>query len=151
MTDPTAVSIEELARKFDRLSDVVDGESLLSMLVAMALIFERAIKEKIKERGLIDSGRLRSSVGWLKLNDKTVAVGVFNLIYAAIHEFGGVIKAKGSGYLRFKTKDGRWHAVKEVNMPARPYVRPAFYEKIDEALAEFGRLMVEHFERIARS
>ncbi|MCB0072832.1 MAG: HK97 gp10 family phage protein [Caldilineaceae bacterium] len=150
MTQPTTIGLDELARKFDRLTDVADGESLLSMLVAMAVIFERAIKEKIKERGLIDSGRLRSSVGWLKLNDKTVVVGVFNLVYAAIHEFGGVIRAKGGGYLRFRTKDGQWHTVKEVTIPARPYVRPAFYENVDEALGEFGRLLVEHFERIAR-
>lgn len=71
--------------------------------------------------------------------------------HAAIHEFGGVIKAKNGGYLRFKTKDGFWHTVKEVTIPARPYVRPAFYEKMDEALSEFGRLLVNHFERIALS
>ena len=65
----------------------------------------------------------------MKLNDKTVVVGVFNLVYAAIHEFGGVIKTKGSGYLRFQDQDGYWHTVKEVVMPARPYVRPAFDEK----------------------
>lgn len=145
------IGLDELAHKFDDLNKVVDGDHLINMLYAMAIIFEAAIKQKIKDRGLIDTGRLRSSVGYMKLNDKTVVVGVFNLVYAAIHEFGGVIKAKGSGYLRFKTKDGYWHTVKEVVMPARPYVRPAFDEKTDEAIAEFGRLLIEHFERIARS
>lgn len=151
MSDQTAVSFRELDAKFAELVKATDGDSLMEMLVATALIFERAIKEKIKQVGLIDTGRLRSSVGWVKLSDKTVAVGVFNLVYAAIHEFGGVIKPKTGNYLRFKTKDGQWRTVKEVTMPARPYVRPAFHENVDAALEEFGRLLLAHFERIARS
>lgn len=48
------------------------------------------------------------------------------LVYARIHELGGIIVAKNVQYLRFKTDDGRWHFKKQVVIPARPYMRPAF-------------------------
>lgn len=145
------IGMEDLQRKFGALNEVVDGAHLRNMLLAMGEVFVRAIQEKIKERGLIDSGRMRASVEAQALDDRNVIVGILNLVYAAIHEFGGVIKAKDGGWLRFRTKDGRWHAVKEVNIPARPYMRPAFFENIDKALDVFGKLLIEHFERIARS
>jgi len=48
-----------------------------------------------------------------------------NAVQARIHEVGGVIKAKYSPFLIFKTDDGLWRRVKEVTMPARPYLLPA--------------------------
>jgi phage gpG-like protein len=152
MADKTVVIGEdELLVKFDKLEQL-SGREITDLLLATGLVFERAIKEKIKEKGLIDTGRLRASVVTIALTPKTVAVGVQNLVYAAIHEFGGVIKPKNpDGYLRFKTKDGQWVTTKEVTIPARPYVRPAFHENVQAALDEFGRLLVEKIERIARS
>jgi len=47
-----------------------------------------------------------------------------DLEYAKIHEYGGIIKAKNAPYLTFQTKDGSWHRVKQVQIPARPYFRP---------------------------
>ena len=44
-----------------------------------------------------------------------------NRIYAAIHQFGGVIRAK-SGALKFAIPDGGFAVVKVVRMPARPYL-----------------------------
>lgn len=44
-----------------------------------------------------------------------------NRIYAAIHQFGGVIKAKG-GALKFALFGGGFAVVKAVRMPARPYL-----------------------------
>ena len=49
--------------------------------------------------------------------------------YAKIHEFGGTIVPRTKNYLRFRTYDGQWHAVKQVDIPARPYLRPAFVER----------------------
>jgi HK97 gp10 family phage protein len=153
MSDKTdgVIGLDELQRKFDDLNRVVSGADLRNLLLAMAQVFVRAIQEKIKERGLIDSGRLRASVEAQALDDRNVIVGVLNLVYAAIHEFGGVIQAKDGGLLRFRTKDGQWHAVKEVTIPARPYMRPAFFENIDKAIETFGSLLIQHFERIAKS
>jgi phage gpG-like protein len=42
--------------------------------------------------------------------------------YALIHQVGGVITAKAGGALRFKGSNGKWVTVKQVTMPARPYL-----------------------------
>lgn len=49
----------------------------------------------------------------------TQAVVSTDRIYAAIHQFGGVIKPKTASALRFQS-GGRWWTVKQVTMPARP-------------------------------
>lgn len=49
--------------------------------------------------------------------------------YAAIHEFGGTIRAKDeSGYLRFPVGDG-YATVREVEMPKRPFMSRTFKKK----------------------
>jgi phage virion morphogenesis protein len=54
-------------------------------------------------RPLIRTGRLKASIGWKVLGD-TIAVGT-NLVYAAIHQFGG---RAGRGM--------------KVRIPARPFL-----------------------------
>lgn len=44
-----------------------------------------------------------------------------NRIYAAIHQFGGDIRAKG-GSLRFRLANGGFATVQKVSMPARPFL-----------------------------
>ena len=44
-----------------------------------------------------------------------------NRIYAAIHQFGGEIRAKG-GSLRFRLANGGFATVQKVTMPARPFL-----------------------------
>lgn len=43
-----------------------------------------------------------------------------NRVYAAIHHFGGVIRAKSGGMLRFRLANGAWVSTAKVTMPARP-------------------------------
>lgn len=59
--------------------------------------------------------------------------------YAAIHQFGGVIKPKNKPYLKFKS-GGKWYSVKQVVMPARP-----FFPVVN------GRLTKAAEEKIARA
>jgi len=47
-----------------------------------------------------------------------------NLVYAAIHEFGGTIKPKNGQYLKFEI-NGKTIFAKQVTIPARPYLKPA--------------------------
>lgn len=47
------------------------------------------------------------------------------VIYGAIQEFGGVVKATNAPFLVFQTKDGNWVRTKEVYIPAHPYLTPA--------------------------
>ncbi len=72
-------------------------------------------------RGSINASGVTNAGGSLR-----VTVGT-NVEYARIHELGGVIH--GAPWLRFQTRDGSWHTVAQVTMPARPYMKPALEEK----------------------
>lgn len=67
-----------------------------------------------------------------------------NLVYAAIHEFGGVIRAKNKPYLVFKV-NGHWYRKKQVTIPKRPYFQPA----ADEAIAKWPEFVEETITFIA--
>lgn len=62
------------------------------------------------------SGSISASAG------KDYAEWGVNRIYAAIHQFGGEIKAKAGGSLKFSIPGGGFAVVKAVRMPARPYL-----------------------------
>ena len=78
-------------------------------------------KKGVKNGGqtLTLSGLLRRSITNTN-DDKTAVIGT-NRIYAGIHQFGGVITAKKSKYLRFKI-NGREVFAKSVVIPARPFL-----------------------------
>lgn len=59
--------------------------------------------------------------------------------YAMIHEFGGRIEAKNAPFLMFQLPDGDWRRVKFVNMPARPYLRPALNSSLPELREVFTK------------
>lgn len=63
--------------------------------------------------------RLATSIH-VESSAKGVAVGT-NLPYAAVHQFGATIRAKGDGLLRFKIGD-QWISKRSVKIPARPYM-----------------------------
>lgn len=60
-----------------------------------------------------------------------------NLIYAAIHEYGGEIRPKRAVFLRFQI-DSEWVMARRVRIPAQPYVRPTFEADGPEAQREVG-------------
>lgn len=70
-------------------------------------------------RTLTQDGHLAGSIS--SNAGKDFAEWGVNRIYAAIHQFGGVIKAKG-GALRFRLPGGGFAVVKQVTMPARPFL-----------------------------
>lgn len=74
---------------------------------------------KRNSRILTESGRLRDSISHVAGND-VVRIGS-NVIYAAIHQFGGEIKAKGGGRLAFFI-GGRMVRPVSVTIDARPYL-----------------------------
>jgi phage virion morphogenesis protein len=67
---------------------------------------------------LRDTGRLQRSIT-AQPDDQGVTVGT-NVSYAAIHQFGKVIKAKNKPFLIFKTPRG-WVKKKSVTIPERPF------------------------------
>lgn len=76
-------------------------------------------KMKRNARILTESGRLRDSISSSPGNDY-VRVGT-NVIYAAIHQFGGTIVPKNASHLVFRLATGVVLA-KSVTLPARPYL-----------------------------
>ena len=67
-------------------------------------------------------------------------------LYAAIHQFGGIIKAKDGGALRFKTPQGMFVTVKQVKIPARPFF-PVLLDRLTPAaetkIANAGRRVID--------
>lgn len=68
------------------------------------------------------SGKLAQSLTY-KVHDDYADVGS-NLVYAAIHEYGGTILPKKGKYLVFNI-DGQTIFAKKVVIPKRPYLAPA--------------------------
>ncbi|MDR2187030.1 MAG: phage virion morphogenesis protein [Azonexus sp.] len=69
-----------------------------------------------------------------------------NRPYAAIHQFGGVIRPKKKAALRFALAGGGFATVKSVNMPARPYLGLS-----DEDRQSILALITTHIEGAAHA
>jgi phage gpG-like protein len=86
---------------------------------------------------LQDKGGLKRSV-FRKRGSDSFTIG-FTKLYAAVHQFGATIKAKGAGYLHFKLL-GKWKKVRSVRIDARPMVPtatrglpPSWYRAFEKA------------------
>jgi phage gpG-like protein len=55
-------------------------------------------------------------------------LGYNSPVYAAIHEFGGKIKAKRKEWLVFQLPNGEWRKTKEVTIREKRYARSAMEE-----------------------
>ena len=78
------------------------------------------LSRRVKEHGgqtLSDTGRLRNSMT-SKAGADQVTIGT-NVIYAAIHHFGGKIRPKTKRGLMIP---GMKHPLQSVTMPARPFL-----------------------------
>ena len=118
--------IKDLSTKLLGIDNFVKNGLIQAMLYA-----ESEAKQSFGRQGNLKSrsGRLRNSItnkvegftGWLGTNVK----------YAAIHEFGGVIKPKKGKYLKFQVKK-QWKTVKQSIIPARPFIAPAIHNNIEK-------------------
>ena len=81
----------------------------------------------------IRSGRLAASLGkQISLQGDTVTGELIaEAPYAAAQEYGAVIQARQGKYLKFQVQ-GRWVSVRQVILPARPYLRPAAEDALGE-------------------
>jgi len=75
--------------------------------------------DKRNSRILTESGRLRDSINEQAGNDE-VRVGT-NVIYAAAHQFGAVIKPRSASHLWFRI-GGRLIKADSVTLPERPFL-----------------------------
>ena len=129
---------KELMARFAEVDRAIREEAGEAGLRAAANYLVGVIKVNITLKKLIDTGNMLNSTtvedpvitdteGYIEFGPHTV--------YAAIHEFGGIILPINGPYLVFMGKDGHLVKTKSVHMPARPYLRPALDEHGDEAIA----------------
>jgi len=90
------------------------------------------------------SGYLRRSIsyGVYEAGDMYVGTIGSDAIYAAIHEFGGVITASAKQYLTFKGQNG-WVKVKSVTIPPRPFLA----NSIERNKKRMSREIVDYINR----
>lgn len=132
-----AESFDDLTSALKRLGDPARRKDLLEQIGAAGVmqtqqrfldqagpdgqpwVQSRRAKEQSGET-LRDTNRLFTSLTYAA-DDKSVEWGT-NVIYAGIHQFGGVIKPKSKKALSFKGANGKTYTVKSVTIPARPYL-----------------------------
>lgn len=87
-------------------------------------VWPQSLRARLESgRTLIDSARLMQSIT-SNATDSGVEAGT-NVIYAAIHQFGGTVRAKTAKGLRFrigKGKDAPWATKQSVTIPPRPFL-----------------------------
>lgn len=122
----------------DRLLEEMPNEWKASVFkgVKKALIFaETQAKKSFGKQGHLKSrsGKLRRSIKYSVKERFDTIFGALSsdVVYAPIHEYGGVIRAKNEPYLKFSI-GGRWMQVKQVTIPARPYLEPAIKENLSK-------------------
>ncbi|MFA4972549.1 MAG: phage virion morphogenesis protein [bacterium] len=139
--------LDKFQKSLDRLNGA-RGVVMKAALQAGLMVLEGQVKQNIRDADLIDTGNLLNN--WKQEVRADYAALVTDTPYAAIHEYGGVIRARGGGWLTFQTKDGAWHRVKEVTMPARPYIRPAIDEHRDEIMGAVQAKVEEMLEAMLK-
>lgn len=148
MASKTRVRIkgtEQLVAKLRQLAQVTNGASTEAALRAGAA----PIEARAKELAPYKSGSLRRSIHTeVEVSGaKGKAFVGTDLEYAAVQEFGATISAKTGPYLIFQV-GGRWVRVPSVEIPAHPYLRPAFDQKKGEAVDEIKAALKSMIDRL---
>jgi phage gpG-like protein len=125
-------ALEEIARKAKNQAkrNVSGGGSSAEQLNVRSGNLRAGIDYDMDKRGMASVARVGASAK-----------------YAGIHEYGGTIKAKNAEYLTFKTRDGTWARVKQVTMPARPYIRPAIMDHLPDVERTFSAHLTKRLGR----
>ena len=136
MVDHGVIVLED---NFDAVRDAVTGAMLMEAAKAGGHVVEGEAKLNASKGGddhlNIGEGTLTSSIEVTKEKQtQTLAeVGIgTNIIYARIHELGGIIKAVSAKMLSWIDDAGNRIFANLVHMPARPYLRPAMDENEDK-------------------
>lgn len=131
------LGFKDLEANLKAIARAVIPQSGLANALAVGAnsILEKA-QDNIIAHGLVDKGDLVNSPKVVKINQFRVDI-VFDVVYAAAHEFGLPDQEITDKQRRFfvamgiKTKDPMWWALSAKDtytIPARPYLRPAIDE-----------------------
>jgi len=134
---------DEATPKLRMLADRYPAEHGKALFRAGSIV-ERQAKHNLS------GGRLRARTGRLRGSVRTEVHGDearigSNVVYAAIHEFGGEIVPKRASALHFQTSDGHWVTTQRVHMPARHWLSSALEEswaKVRDVFEETIRRLI---------
>ena len=137
--------LQEALQALNRLDNAFAGKALETAALSGILPIQNAAKQNAPYR----TGTLRRSIHEevMERGDRRVVVSTgTDVVYAPIHEFGGVITPKTARALFFEI-DGQFVMTQRVDMPARPYMRPAFDNKKGAAEREVGQALLALLKR----
>lgn len=150
----------EIAEEFEQIAIENRQQMSLAMFRAMSILKAQVQQNLRSESGLnVRSGTLLNSIAF-DIQQKALEIegrlGPENVPYAAIHEFGGEIPARfikprlkqalsWSGPEGTAFSSGHW--MPKIQIPARPYLRPAVREHADAIAEKFAIFMTEPFEK----
>lgn len=131
--DPVGESAKVL--RGNLLAAVKDG-----MLLAESVSKRSYLTGPRPSRLGVVTGRLRSDVKSRAFLSGSKIIGVLGakVLYARIHESGGVIVPVKANYLKFKI-EGRWVFTKKVKIPARPFLHPAVQDALPGIMSKIDR------------
>jgi len=146
----TIIGLPELKGQFRKLSRAGRGDALKDAAMAGGQVVEAYAR--INANNVFSANATNALAN--SINTEIVeatdthaeaAIGS-NMIYARIHELGGIIKPVFAKMLHFVI-DGVDVFAKSVQMPARPYLRPAMDEHPDEIRDAAGAVIKQAIER----
>ncbi|MEQ8747350.1 phage virion morphogenesis protein [Pyruvatibacter sp.] len=137
----TRARLGDLSAPLDEIGSYLEDRTLERFETGQApdgtpwLPSQRAVAEG--GQTLVDKGHLRDSMN-PQVEGDSVVIGS-NRPYAAIHQFGGTIRAKSGGKLRFELPGGGVVFTDKVDIPARPFlgVNEDDLDEIETILANF--------------
>jgi phage gpG-like protein len=129
--DEATPALEEMLRRGEDLHPLMDrwGGALAS-LVQQGFVSGQSpygvpwAALKLRQgQPLRDKGALMNSITWNAATDSVLLGPAFGPSSkgAAVQQFGATIKPKSGSFLRFKV-NGRWYSLRQVTIPARPYL-----------------------------
>jgi len=120
-------------QKFNTTGKRIKRGVLKGVKKGMVLFQKEAKKFSGSNQLRIRTGALRDSIDYTVVDSSDMVIGTLgsDKLYAAIHEYGGTIAARNAKHLVFKTPDG-WRKVSSVNIPPRPFLRPAIENNKNE-------------------
>lgn len=134
----TAGKVIVLEDNFDAVRNAVSGEMLKQAALAGGHVIEAHAKINagsgrpgltVRTGTLINS--IKVSSGKRSKTKAEAEIGT-NVIYARIHEIGGIIKPVAAKMLSWVSATGERIFAGAVHIPARPYLRPAMDENEPE-------------------
>ena len=129
----TISGMDKLVSNLTAIKGIWDSPDVVH---AGAAEFVKAQQENVRKKLNKNArGVLENTLQVIPIDDKTAEAGIpeNTLIYALVHEFGKIIVPKKKKALKFEI-DGEIIIVKQVEIPARPYVRPSVRQGQNKAV-----------------